>query len=276
MMLLTKLQDRLVERFADQVSVAPHVRRLYGYDATGVSGVPDAVLFPHAISDIEDTVALALEAGMPIVARGSGTGLSAGAVPEHGGIVMTFEHMRDVSDIDPVSQTVRVGPGVINASLDVHLAPVGLFYAPDPSSHRVSSIGGNVAENAGGPHAVKYGVTGFHVRQLEIVDAVGAHGTLVAGELQPSSDLVSLVVGSEGTLAIIGRAQLALEVRPEHIATMLLSFDSMGRATDFVSALVAQGIVPACLEFMDRNTIALIEDWGVARYSEGAEAVLLL
>jgi D-lactate dehydrogenase (cytochrome)/glycolate oxidase len=267
---------RMVERFAGQVSMAPHVRRLYGYDATGVSGVPDAVLFPRSVTDLQDAIAIARQARLPVVARGSGTGLSAGAVPEHGGLVVTFEHMRAIAEVDRLEKTVWVEPGVINARLDERLAPLRLFYPPDPASHRISSIGGNLAENSGGPHAVKYGVTGFHVRQLEIVDARGAGGTLVAGELQPSSDLVSLVVGSEGTLALIARAQLGLQQRPERVATMLVSFASMERATDFVSALLADGLVPACLEFMDRNTISLIEAWGVARYSEGAQAVLLL
>lgn len=254
----------------------PHQRRLYGYDASGGRGLPDAVVYVRGAEDLRDLIGIAAAHGLRLVARGSGTGLSGGSVADRGSVAVSFERMRRVLSLDPQRRRAWVEAGHVNGLLDPVLEPYGLFFPPDPASHRVSTIGGNVAENAGGPHAVKYGVTGQHVIGVSIVDASGDAGRLTAGELQPWADLVSLVVGSEGTLCFVLAADLSLEPRPETVATMLLSFRSMDEATDFVSATIAQGTVPATLEFLDRAHIEAIEAWGVAHYPEGAGAVLLM
>ncbi len=271
------LAAQLKRRFGAQCRVDAAGLRLYGYDAMGSElSVPSAVVQVESAAEAAELVRMVASAGGRLVARGSGTGLSGGSVPEAGAVVISFERMRAVSDLDPVERTLRAQPGVVNGSLEMVLAPHGLFYPPDPASYRVSTIGGNVAENAGGPHAVKYGVTGQHVRALEAVDAEGRVGWLQAGTVQPGADLVALVTGSEGTLALVTAAELTLDRRPEDVATLLLSFRSMDDATDYVSAAVAAGLLPATLEFMDRATIAAVEEWGAARYPEGAGAVLLL
>ncbi|HEX6506556.1 MAG TPA: FAD-linked oxidase C-terminal domain-containing protein, partial [Chloroflexota bacterium] len=267
---------RLHDRFGERLSIQPHVRRLYGYDATGFFGLPDAVLYAESVQDLHDAVLLAQRLRSPLVGRGSGTGLSGGSVPEHGGIVVSFERMRNVLSIDETHFRMWVEAGAVNRALESELEPVGLFYPPDPASHRIATIGGNLAENSGGPRAVKYGVSGHHVIQLQVVDAAARMGILACGEFQPSLDLASLVIGSEGTLALIASAQLSLDRRPERVVTHLLSFSAMATATRFVSALIASGTVPSTLEFLDRNTIRAIEEWGVATYPAGSDAILLL
>jgi glycolate oxidase len=267
----------LREGLGDRLRTSDVERRLYSYDATGLRrGLPAAVVHPEGQEDLVFLVQQAAAHGFALVPRGSGTGLSGGAVPYEGNVVVSFERMRRVLSLDVRQRRLSVESGVVNGRLDALLAPYGLFYPPDPASFQVSSIGGNIAENAGGPHAVKYGITGQRVLGLEVVDASGRAGRLVAGCLQDGPDLVSLVVGSEGTLAFVVSAELALAPRPREVVTMLASFGSVGEATDFVSDVVAAGLLPSTLEFLDRNTIVAVEQWGVAHYPEGAQAVLLL
>jgi glycolate oxidase subunit GlcD len=270
------LVQRLREVLGERLKLEVHERIVYGYDATGVSALPDAVVRVRSAADVATVLQAAAEWSMPVVARGAGSGLSAGAVPEHGGIVLSFEEMRDSISVSPERRRAWVQPGLVNASLEGMLAAHGLFYAPDPASHRVSTIGGNVAENSGGPKAVKYGVTGQHVSALEVVDMTGAIGILHAGELQNGPDLASLVIGSEGTLAVVTAVELKLLPRPTYVVTVLVPFEHMAGATAFVSRVIKSGVVPATLEFIDRRTIEAIEAWGVVRYPEGAGAVLLL
>jgi glycolate oxidase subunit GlcD len=272
----TPFVGSLVERFGAAVLREEHVRRLYGYDATGMQGLPDAVVQPRNEEDVLFLVREARAHHAALVARGSGTGLSGGAVAQPGSASVSFERMRQFLSVDPERRRAWVEAGHVNGLLDPKLAVHGLFFPPDPASHRVSTIGGNIAENAGGPHAVKYGVTGMHVVGLRVVDARGRAGTLAAGAIQPGPDLVSLVVGSEGTLALVLSAELSLEPRPEAVATSLVAFRDMVQATDFVSAIIAQGMVPATLEFLDRAHIEAIQAWGVARYPDGAGAVLVI
>ena len=268
--------EDLRRRFGENLKLDRHARRLYGYDASGGHDMPDAVVYPKDEEDIRFLVALAHERQAVLVPRGSGTGLSGGAIAGAGTISVSFERMRRMRSLDAARRRAWVEPGHVNGLLDPVLLPYGLFFPPDPASHRVSTIGGNIAENAGGPHAVKYGVTGQHVVSLRVVDMAGRTGTLTAGTVQPWADLVSLVVGSEGTLAFVLAAELVLVDRPKDVATMLVSFRDMVEGTDFVSAIVAQGTIPATLEFLDRAHIEAIEAWGVTHYPEGAGAVLLI
>ncbi len=271
------LQQALRRRFGARCRIDAPGRRLYGYDAMGTEfAVPCAVVQVESAAEAAECLGIAAAHGGKLVARGSGTGLSGGSVPHGGAVVVSFERMRGVQGLDPIARTLQAEPGVVNGSLEARLRPHGLFYPPDPASYRVSTIGGNIAENAGGPHAVKYGVTGQHVQALQVVDAAGRSGWLHAGAVQPGADLVALVTGSEGTLALVTAAELTLDPRPAEVATLLLSFRDMDGATDYVSAAVAAGLLPATLEFMDRQTIEAVEAWGVAHYPDGAGAVLLM
>lgn len=251
--------------------------RLYGYDAMGTAfGVPLAVVQVEDAGEVRELLGIVGRHGGRLVARGAGTGLSGGAVPRQGDVVVSFERMQGVSAPDVLHRRMRVEAGVVNGSLDAILLPLGLFYPPDPASYRVSTIGGNVAENAGGPHAVKYGVTGHRVAAIEITDAEGRQGRLAAGPWQSGPDLAALATGAEGTLGVVSAVELALEERPEAAVTMLLSFGEIAEASDCVSAIVASGLLPSTLEFLDRATIAAVEAWGVARYPAGSGAVLLV
>ena len=251
--------------------------RLYGYDAMGTAfGVPLAVVQVESLGEIGELVETVRRHGGRLVARGAGTGLSGGSVPQDGAVVVSLERMQEVTGPALLHRRIKAGPGVINGSLDALLEPFGLFYPPDPASYRVSTIGGNVAENAGGPHAVKYGVTGQRVASIEMTDAQGRQGRLAAGPWQAGPDLAALVTGAEGTLGVVSSVELTLEERPETVVTMLLSFAEISGASACVSAIIASGLVPATLEFLDRATIASVEAWGVARYPEGSGAVLLL
>lgn len=269
--------EELKRRFGPHVMTGEYERHLYRYDASGCRrGVPLAVVHVRTAEEAAWLFDLARREGLRVVPRGSGTGLSGGAVPVEGSLVVTCERLREVRRLDRTWRRVVAEAGVINGQLDALVRPAGLFYPPDPASYRVSTIGGNIAENSGGPHAVKYGITGQRVLALEVVDAEGRQGWLYSGTLQDGPDLVSLIVGSEGTLALVLAAELLLEPLPEAVVTLLVSFPSIGAATDFVSDVIAKGLDPSTLEFMDRNTIVAVEEWGVARYPSGAEAVLLL
>lgn len=274
---MSAIVDDLRRRFGDgALKLDRHARRLYGYDASGGHDMPDAVVYPISAEDVRFLVSVARDRRVVLVPRGSGTGLSGGSIAGAGTLAVSFERMRRLLALDPVRRRAWVEPGHVNGLLDPKLQPHGLFFPPDPASHRVSTIGGNIAENAGGPHAVKYGVTGQHVVGLAVVDMAGHAGTLTAGAVQPWADVVSLVVGSEGTLCFVLAAELVLVDRPEAVETMLVSFCDMAQGTDFVSAIVAQGMIPATLEFLDRRHIEAIEQWGVTHYPEGAGAVLLI
>ena len=272
-----ELIDDLRRRFGARCLTARAAVRLYGYDAMGTAfGVPAAVVQPVSADEIAQAVAICRRHGAVLVARGAGTGLSGGSVPPAGAVVLSLERLEEVGEPDVPHRRVRAQAGVVNGSLEQRLAPGGLFYPPDPASFRVSTIGGNVAENAGGPHAVKYGVTGHRVLALELVDALGRQGRLDAGPWQSGPDLAALVTGSEGTLAVVHAATLALAETPAATATLLLSFRSIEHASLAVSEIVAHGLLPATLEFLDRATVAAVEAWGVARYPEGSGAVLLV
>ncbi len=244
---------------------APEDLITFEFDSTIARGLPDAVTFPTTAQQVSRIVRLANRLGIPIVPRGAGTGLSGGSVPTEGGIVITLTRMNRILEIDPVNRLAVVEPGVVNLDLDNAVRRHGLFFAPDPASQRVCTIGGNVAENAGGPHCLAYGVTTNHVLGLELVLADG--GIIeVGGRTRdvPGYDLTGLVVGSEGTLAIVTKVVVSLLPEPETGYTLVAQFDEVERASNAVSAIIAAGIVPQCMEMTDREVLrAIMESMGM-------------
>jgi glycolate oxidase len=221
---------------------------------------PGAVVLPSTTAHVQAVVKLCHREGIPFVARGHGTGLSGGALPVAGGILLALSRMNRVLDIDIPNMRVTVEPGVTNLEITRRVAPFGCYYAPDPSSQIVCSIGGNIAENSGGAHCLKYGFTVHHVLAAEAVLPNGdilhvGRTTLDA----PGLDLLGVIVGSEGTLAVVTQATVRLMRRPETVVTLLAGFGSIDEAGEAVSAIIGRGIVPAAVEMMDRLTIEAAE-----------------
>lgn len=250
---------------------------LYGYDASLEKGRADAVVLPGSTDQVSLVVRLAYQEGIPIIARGSGTNLSGGTVPVRGGIVLHFSRMNKILEVDIPNRTVTVEPGVITLDLQTMLLKQGFLYAPDPASQKVSTLGGNVGENSGGPHCLKYGVTTNHVLGAEVVLYDGTV-TWIGGKNpdNPGYDLMGLIVGSEGTLAIATKIILRIIRAPEAIKTMLAIYDSIEDASNTVSAIIAEGIVPATLEMMDHVVMEAVEKSVQAGYPLDAAAVLII
>ena len=250
---------------------------VFEYDGTIDRALPQVVVLPDTAEEVSRVVRLAAQWGLPVVPRGAGTGLSGGAVPEHGGIVIALTRMRRVLEVDAVNRLAVVEPGVVNLELSKAVRHLGLYFAPDPSSQRACTIGGNVAENAGGPHCLAYGVTTNHVLGLELVLADGEI-VWVGGRSRdlPGYDLTGAVIGSEGTLAIVTKIMVRLLRLPEAVRTLLVVFDEMDQASNTVSAIIGQGFVPAALEMMDREVIQAVEPSLHVGYPMDAEAVLLI
>src|SRR5262245_9859879 len=221
-------------------------------------GVPIAVVLPSSAAQVQAVVRLCNREGVPFVARGHGTGLSGGATPVSGGVVIGLGRLNRVLDVDIPNRRVTVEPGVTNLEITRRVAPYGFYYAPDPSSQQVCSIGGNVAENSGGAHCLKYGFTVHHVLAL---DFVLPDGELVhVGETDaPGPDLLGLIIGSEGTLGIATRIVVRILKKPETVQTLLAAFDGIDEAGEAVSDIIAAGIVPAAVEIMDALTIKAVE-----------------
>ncbi len=259
------------------VLVTPADLAVYSYDASIDRHMPDVVVLPTSTEQVAAVVRLAAEAGVPVVARGAGTGLSGGSVPALGGIVLTTARMRRILEVNAEDRYAVVEPGVINLDLTAAVAPHGLYYAPDPASQTVSTLGGNVAENAGGPHCLLYGVTTNHILGLEVVMADGQvvqfGGTAPD---QPGYDLRGVLIGSEGTLGIITKITVRLMPKPEAARTLLAIFDHLDDAAQTVSDMISQGIIPAALEMMDATVMKAVEAAYHAGYPPDAEAVLLI
>jgi glycolate oxidase subunit GlcD len=254
---------------------------LFAYESDALTllrGRPRLVVFPTTTQAVIDVVHACNEEGVAFVARGTGTGLSGGATPVDGCALIECSRMNRVLEIDPVNRTVSVQPGVINTHVSAAVAPLGLLYAPDPSSQTACTIGGNIAENSGGPHTLKYGTTSPHVLALEVVLPDGTLVTLGRHDGHNHGyDLRGLFVGSEGTLGIVTSATLRLVPIPEEVCTLLASFPELVPACQAVSAIIAKGIVPAALEIMDDRTIEAVEDSVYAAgYPRDARAVLLV
>ncbi len=260
----------------------PERLRSYEYDGSIDVGHPEAVLLLGSGGDVPTAFRIAARHGRPVVPRGSGTGLSGGAIPVRGGLALTFSRLRRVIDIDPQNLRAVVEPGVVNLDVTRAVASHGLYFAPDPSSQAACSIGGNVAENAGGAHCLAYGVTTNHVTGLECVLADGTTletGTLCGpnrGPDVPGYDLTGAIVGSEGTFAAVTGVALRLMPVAEAVRTILASFATVDDASRATSGIVAAGIIPAALEMMDALTITALARAGHRGLPPDAAAVLLV
>ena len=233
---------------------SPNQLKTYECDGlTNFRTMPAAVVLPRSTAEVQAVVRVCAKYRVPFVARGSGTGLSGGALPAEGGVVIGFARMNRILEIDIPNQRVVVEPGVINAHVTEAVAKYGYFYAPDPSSQSVCTIGGNVAENSGGAHCLKYGFTTTHVLGMEVVlpDGELAHFGSAAVDA-PGYDLTGLFVGSEGTLGVATKITLRIVKRPETVQVLLAAFDSIAQAGQAVSDIIAAGMLPAALEIMDR------------------------
>ncbi len=250
----------------------------YECDAlTNFKAAPDLVVLPASTDEVAAVVRLAAAERIPIVPRGEGTGLSGGALAVDGGIVLGFSRMRRILDADYANLRATVEAGLVNIHLTQQLAPRGYLFAPDPSSQYASSIGGNVAENAGGPHCLKYGVTTNHVVGLTAVLADGEVVRLGGPSADPLGyDLVGLVVGSEGTLSVVTEVTVRIIRAPEAIRTLLGVFETMDDASAAVSGVIGRGVIPAALEMMDRPSLEAVEAAFHAGYPYDCGAVLLI
>ncbi len=271
---LSQLRD-VVGR--DGLIVEQSQLRTYECDGlTAIRTMPSAVVLPRSAAETQAVVRICAQHSIPFVARGAGTGLSGGALPAFGGIVVSFSRMTRILDVDIENQRITVEPGVINNHLTNRVAPFGYFYAPDPSSQSVCTIGGNVAENAGGAHCLKYGFTTNHVLGLEIVLPTGELVHFGAAALDaPGYDLAGIFVGSEGTLGVMTAVTLRIVKRPEAVQVLLAAFNSIADAGQTVSDIIADAILPAAMEIMDRLSILAAEAAVHPNYPE-CEALLLV
>lgn len=253
---------------------------IFVYESDGVSlikGNANAVLLPKSTEEVIQIVKLAAQHAIPFVARGAGTGLSGGCTASEGGWIISTARLDRIIEIDLENRAAVVGPGVVNQTLSETLKPLGYQFAPDPSSQQACTVGGNFAENAGGPHCLKYGMTLQHILGATVVLSDGS--LLEVGGKVPGTtgyDLLGLLVGSEGTLGIATELTVRLTPEPESVRTFLVSFRSVREASETVSAIVASGILPASLEMLDRLTIEAVNPFIQGGYPEKAGAVLLI
>jgi glycolate oxidase len=249
------------------------------YECDGLAGyrqLPAAVVLPTEERQVVEILKLAHRMDIPVVARGAGTGLSGGAMPHRGGLILSLAKFKSILSMDPVSRTARVQPGVRNLAISEAAAPFHLYYAPDPSSQIACSIGGNVAENSGGVHCLKYGLTVHNVLRVR--------GVTIEGDViefgseafdAPGLDLLSLVIGSEGMLAVVTEVTVKLIPKPVLARVIMASFDDVEASGDAVANLIAAGIIPAGLEMMDQKTTRAVEEFVHAGYDLNAQAILL-
>ena len=255
----------------------PEDLKLYEYDGGVDKHPPDLVVFPRSTQDVSSIVKIAAEARVPVVGRGAGTGLSGGAIPSAGGIMVAFARMNRILEIDLANERAVLQPGVVNLDITTVVQGDGFFYAPDPSSQRACTIGGNVAENAGGPHTLAYGVTTNHVMGLELVLP---DGTIVeTGGKEPDLpgyDLTGLLTGSEGTMALVTRIIVRLMRKPEVVKTLLAIFETSSDAGRTVAEITSRAITPVAVEMLDGVMLRMVEEATHAGYPMDAEAVLLI
>ncbi len=250
---------------------------LYEYDGGVDKHKPDMVVFPRSMEQVRKITAIAREYRLQFVGRGAGTGLSGGVIPRMGGLMVSFARMNQIEKIDLDNERVQVQPGVVNLDVTLAVQGNGYFFAPDPSSQRACTIGGNVAENAGGPHTLAYGVTTNHTLGLEVVmpDSTSFE---TGGDEQdlPGYDLTGLITGSEGTMALVTGAKLRLMRQPEMVKTALAIYNTTKDAADTVSEITARSITPVAIEMLDGEMLRMVEEATHAGYPMDAQAVLLI
>ena len=275
-------RDRFIEQLQaivgeNNVVFHPEDLLVFEYDASVDRRLPEAVCLPANTEEVSRVVALAYREGVPVVGRGSGTGLSGGAIAPSGGIQVSFTRMNHILEVTPEDRSATVEPGVFNLDLDNYVHGFGLRYAPDPSSQRACSLGGNIAENAGGPHCLAYGTTTNHILGMEVVLEDGSIVNLgsLAREV-PGYDLRGVFTGSEGTFGMATKIVVRLLLLPEVVKTFLGIFPDIDSASTAVSTVIGYGIVPAALEMMDALTIRAVQESMDAGYPADAGAVLLV
>ena len=277
---LTRDVLKAVEKITgpDGLSTRKEDRLVYSYDATGKSVLPDGIAFPKTQEEVAGILKLASQHQFPVVPRGAGSGMTGGSVPVRGGLVISTSRMNRILDIDEENFTVRVQPGVIVGELHRAVEAKGLFYPPDPASSSVCTIGGNIGECAGGPRAVKYGVTRDYVLGLK---AVLPSGKIISTGVTTAKgvagyDLTRLIVGSEGTLALVTEIVLRLLPKPAAVKTMAAVFDDMRLAAKAVSGVMKLSIIPRCVEYLDQASLALVKDRLSIQLPDRARALLIL
>jgi len=262
----------------ENYSTEPEDLIAYGFDASGLAEIPAAVAWPRSVEEVLNIMKIADREMLAIIPRGAGTGMSGGSVPAKGALVLSLERMNKILEIDEENLTALVEPGVINGRFQRELEGMGLFYPPDPASLEFCTIGGNVAENAGGPRALKYGVTRDYVLELE---AVLPNGSLIKTGVETQKgvvgyDLTRLLVGSEGTLAVITKIRLKVLPLPEDVLTLLVLFKDIESSGAAVSRIIASKIIPSTLEFMDNESIKAVEAYKPIGLPRDAGALLLI
>ena len=272
--LITKLRDILPRQF-----VLTETEQLRPYECDGLTAyrqLPWIVVLPSNSEEVEKILALCTARGVPVVARGAGTGLSGGALPHPHGVLLSMTRFDRILSVDRANRTACVQPGVRNIAISEKVESLGLYYAPDPSSQIACSIGGNVAENSGGVHCLKYGLTVHNILKLEVVLMSGESVTIGADALDmPGYDLLALMTGSEGMLGVVTEVTVRLLPKPAVARVILAAFDDLAVAGNAVAAIIGAGIIPAGLEMMDSPAILAVEDFVHAGYPRDAAALLL-
>jgi glycolate oxidase len=271
--------NQLIEKLPNiKFSTEPEDLICYGFDASGLEAHPSAVVWPGNTEDVVRVMKYADENNIPVVPRGAGSGMTGGAIPLKGAIILSLERMNRILEIDHENLSVLCEPGLINGRLQRDLERIGLFYPPDPASMKFCTIGGNVAENAGGPRALKYGVTRDYVMEIE---AVLPNGKILSIGVRTTKgvvgyDLTRLLVGSEGTLSVFTKIRLKILPLPEDVVTLLVMFNDLGLSGQAVSKIMASRIIPRTLEFMDGEAIRAVENFKPVGFPRDAEAILLI
>jgi glycolate oxidase len=275
-------KDELIRRFSSFMTgdaVLHETEDLRPYECDGLSAyrkVPMIVVLPDDIEQVQRVIRICHEHNIPVVARGAGTGLSGGALPLEKGVLLSLAKFKSIIEIDPLARTARVQPGVRNLAISEAAKPHGLYYAPDPSSQIACTIGGNVAENSGGVHCLKYGLTVHNILELKIITIDGELLTIGSQALDSAGyDLLALMTGSEGMLGVIAEVTVRLLPIPERAQVLLAAFDAVEKAGEAVGAIIAAGVIPGGLEMMDKLAIQAAEDFVRAGYPREAQAILL-
>jgi len=270
--------DKLSELLPGKTSTDPEDILCYGFDASGLEAPPTAVVWPRDVSDVIKVMKYAYASGTAVIPRGAGTGMTGGAVPSQGAIILSMEKMNRIIEVDEENLTTLVEPGVLNGKLQRELQRHKLFYPPDPASMNFCTIGGNVAENAGGARAVKYGVTKDYVIGLE---AVLPDGRLIKTGVKTAKgvvgyDVTGLLVGSEGTLAVITKIRLKVLPLPQEVITLMVLFKDPDQSGAAVTQIISEGIIPRTLEFLDRETLKAVESYKPIGLPDDIDAMLLI